>query len=104
MLTDLPSVAITTIGRGSFYDRASNRVYLGAKHRLISFMPDVNLSRKLAPMLFIEKLTTRDSVIRSFSNVLRLKYSQNNVSIYFNTINYTDPEENRFSWRSLQRE
>jgi putative methionine-R-sulfoxide reductase with GAF domain len=97
----LPSVAITTIGRGSFYDRSSNRFYLGAKHRLISFTPDVNLSRKLAPMLFIEKLTTRDSVIRSVSNVVRLKFSQNNLTIYFNTINYTDPEENRFSWRSL---
>ena len=98
----LPSVAITTIGRGSFYDREANRFYLGAKHRLISFTPDVNLSRKLAPMLFIEKLTTRDSVIRSVSNIVRLKFSQNNLTIYFNTINYTDPEENRFSWRSLQ--
>lgn len=97
----LPSVAITTYGRNSFYDRASNRIYIGAKHRLISFIPDANLSHKQAPGLFIEKLTTRDSVIRTFTNVLQLKYSQNNVSIYFNTINYTDPEENRFSWRSL---
>jgi sensor histidine kinase YesM len=97
----LPSVAITTYGRNSFYDRSSNRIYIGAKHRLISFIPDVNLSHKQAPRLFIEKLTTRDSVIRNFSNVFQLRYSQNNVSIFFNTINYTDPEENRFSWRSL---
>ena len=75
----LPSVAITTIGKGKFLRQVANRFYLGAKHRLISFTPDVNLSRKLAPMLFIEKLTTRDSVIRSVSNVVRLKYSQNNL-------------------------
>ncbi len=97
----LPSVAITTLGRGSFYDKETNRIYIGAKHRLISFTPEVALSRKPAPMLFIEKLTSRDSVIRSASNVVRLKYAQNNLTVFFNTINYTDPEENRFSWRYL---
>ena len=42
----LPSVAITTLGRGSFYDKETNRFYIGAKHRLISFTPEVALSRK----------------------------------------------------------
>jgi putative methionine-R-sulfoxide reductase with GAF domain len=30
-----------------------------------------------------------------------LSYNQNDLTIAFNTINFTDPEENRFAWRSL---
>ena len=97
----LPSVAITTNRRGSFYDKESNRFYVGAKHRLISFIPDISLSRKQAPMLFIEKVNIRDSIIRPITNVIRLKYFQNNLTVDFNAINYTDPEENRFAWRSM---
>ncbi len=97
----LPSVAITTTGRGSFYDRESNRFYIGARYRLISFSPDISLSQRVPPRLFIEKITTRDSVIQSFNQPIRLKYSQNNLTIIFNTINFTDPEENRFAWRPL---
>ncbi len=40
-------------------------------------------------------------MIRSCLKRIRLKYSQNNLTIFFNTINFTDPEENRFAWRSL---
>jgi len=97
----LPSVAITSTGKGSFYDKESNRFYIGARHRLISFVPDVSLSHKLAPLLFIEKISTRDSMIEPCSEEIRLKYNQNNLTVSFNTINYTDPEENRFAWRMI---
>ena len=36
-----------------------------------------------------------------YTERIRLKYSQNNLTIVFNTINFTDPEENRFAWRSM---
>ena len=39
-------------------------------------------------------------MILPVQNDIRLHYSQNNVTIVFNTINFTDPEENRFAWRS----
>jgi ligand-binding sensor domain-containing protein/putative methionine-R-sulfoxide reductase with GAF domain len=97
----LPSVDITSTGRGSFYDEDANRFYIGAKHRVISFSPDISIVHKLTPALFIEKITTRDSVISASSSEIRLKYNQNNLAIVFNTINYTDPEEDRFAWRSL---
>jgi ligand-binding sensor domain-containing protein/putative methionine-R-sulfoxide reductase with GAF domain/two-component sensor histidine kinase len=97
----LPSVDITSTGRGSYYDRASDRFYIGAKHRLISFSPDISANHKSAPLLFLEKISTRDSVIAPAVEDIRLNYSQNNLAIVFNTINYTDPEEDRFAWRSF---
>ncbi|HEY2349869.1 MAG TPA: two-component regulator propeller domain-containing protein, partial [Puia sp.] len=96
----LPSVNITTTGRGSFYDQEANRFYIGAKHRLISFSPDISLAHKSTPALFIEKISTRDSTFSVSGDELRLKYNENNLSIVLNTINYTDPEEDRFAWRS----
>ena len=51
----LPSVNITTTGRGSFYDREANRFYIGAKHRLISFSPDISLSHKATPGFLLRK-------------------------------------------------
>jgi ligand-binding sensor domain-containing protein/GAF domain-containing protein len=96
----LPSVNITTTGRGSFYDREANRFYIGARHRLISFSPDISLAHKTTPTLFIDKISTRDSIFSVSGSELRLKYNENNLSIVLNTINYTDPEEDRFAWRS----
>jgi ligand-binding sensor domain-containing protein/putative methionine-R-sulfoxide reductase with GAF domain len=97
----LPSVAITTYRKASFYDSVANRFYLGARHRLISLTPDVTLSHKVAPVLFIEKISVRDSLIQPVGRDIRLRYSQNNITIIFNTINFTDPEENRFAWRTV---
>jgi ligand-binding sensor domain-containing protein/putative methionine-R-sulfoxide reductase with GAF domain len=98
----LPSVSITSIGRGSFYDEDANRFYIGAKHRVISFSPDISIVHKMTPELFVEKISTHDSVISVASREIRLNYNQNNLAIDFNTINYTDPEEDRFAWRSLE--
>ena len=95
----LPSVAITSTGQGSYYDSQSDRFYFGARNRLISFTPEVSLSHKIPPNLFIEKITARDTTILQVANDIRLKFDQNNLSIIFNTINFTDPEENRFAWR-----
>lgn len=97
----LPSVAITSIRKESFYDKASNRFYIGAMHRLISFTPNIYLSHKAPPALFIEKILVRDSTILPNGDDLHLKYNQNNITIHFNTINFTDPEDNRYAWRSL---
>lgn len=97
----LPSVAITTLGIGSFYDKATNHFYIGARHRLISFVPDITRSHKSPPELFLEKIITRDSLIQPIKKETRLNYSQNDVTIVFNSINFTDPEETRFAWRFI---
>jgi ligand-binding sensor domain-containing protein/putative methionine-R-sulfoxide reductase with GAF domain len=97
----LPSVSITSYRKSSFYDRAENRFYLAARHRLVSFVADPALSHKVAPRLFIEKIVVRDSVILPHQKDIQLAYYQNNVSIQFNTVNFNDPEENRFAWRML---
>ena len=97
----LPSVAISSVRKGSFYDRSENRVYIGAKHLLFSFIPDVSLSHNIAPELYIEKINVRDSVFVPSRGDIHLEYYQNNVTIAFNTVNFTDPEENRYAWRTL---
>lgn len=97
----LPSVNVTTWRKGSFYDKAENRMYIGARHRLITFVPDLGVSHKIAPSLFIEKMQVRDSVIVPTEHEIRLAYNQNNMSIHFNTVNFNDPEENRYAWRMM---
>ena len=97
----LPSAAITTGRKESFYDKECNRFYIAARHRLISFAPDVSLSHRVPPSLFIEKISAHNSPVVPEGKDLRLSWSQNTVAIQFNTINFTDPEENRFAWRML---
>jgi putative methionine-R-sulfoxide reductase with GAF domain len=97
----LPSVAITSVRRGSYYDKFSKRFYIGAKHRLYSFVPNVELTEMSSPKLFIEKILLRDSAILPVPGYLELSHNQDNVTVVFNSINYTDPEEIRFSWRLL---
>ncbi|WP_431210885.1 histidine kinase [Puia sp. P3] len=78
-----------------------NKMYIGARHRLISFVPDLGLSHKVAPALFVEKMQVRDSLIVPTEKEIRLAYNQNNMSIHFNTVNFNDPEENRYAWRMM---
>jgi len=92
----LPSAVATSARRGSVYDENENRFYFGAGQYLVSFIPDISISRKPLPDFFIEatelnKLLSHDEI--------RLPYSQNNVELRFNVINFTDPEENRLAYR-----
>ena len=101
MLTACPRLPLLQTGEAVSMIRNQIDFISERNTGLISFIPDISLSRKQAPMLFIEKINIRDSIIRPTTNVIRLKYSQNNLTVDFNTINYTDPEENRFAWRSM---
>lgn len=97
----IPSVAITSIKKESVYDPEDNRFYIAAWHRLISFTPDIGLSHKSSPTLYLEKILVRDSLIVPGENEIRLDHYQNNISIHFNAVNFNDPEENRFAWRMM---
>jgi len=93
----LPSAVVTSHRKGSFYDEKENRFYFGAGHYLISFVPDINLSTKPLPKFFIEAT----GLNKSLSELISLPYSQNDVELRFNVINFTDPEENRFAYRFI---
>ncbi|HEY4061020.1 MAG TPA: histidine kinase [Puia sp.] len=97
----LPSVSITSSRKESFYDASGNRCYLAARYQLISFVPDVSLSHKETPKLFFEKISVRGSTVVPQGEDLRLDWPENTVAISFNTVNFTDPEENRFAWRMI---
>ena len=91
----LPSAVATSQRKGSFYDEKENRFYFGAGHYLISFIPDISLSNKPLPKFFVEAT----GLNKILSEEISLPYSQNDIELRFNVINFTDPEENRFAYR-----
>lgn len=91
----LPSAVVTSHRKGSFYDEQNKRFYFGAGHYLISFVPDITLSNKPLPKFFTEL----SGLNKIPTGPIRLPYSQNDVEVRFNVINFTDPEENRFTYR-----
>jgi ligand-binding sensor domain-containing protein len=93
----LPSAVVTSHRKGSFYDEEANRFYFGAGYYLISFVPDINLSARPLPQFSIEATGGK----KMLSQEIKLPYSQNEVELRFNVINFTDPEENRFAFRFL---
>ena len=97
----LPPAPITSGRKESFYDTACHRFYIAARHQLISFVPDVSLLHRVTPGLFIEKITAHGAPVAYDGEELSLPWSQNTVAVAFNTINFTDPEENRYAWRIL---
>jgi ligand-binding sensor domain-containing protein len=96
----LPSAVVTSHRKGSFYNKEENRFYFGAANYLISFTPDVNLVNELIPSFSLDATGTK----KSLPDEIILPYSQNNVELRFNAINFTDPEENRFSYRMLHEQ
>jgi ligand-binding sensor domain-containing protein len=93
----LPSAVVTSHRKGSFYDEQANRFYFGAGYYLISFVPDINLSARPVPQFSIEATTGN----KMLSQEIKLPFSQNEVELRFNVINFTDPEENRFAYRFI---
>ena len=91
----LPSVVATSHRKGSFYYEKEKRFYFGAGRYLISFIPDINLSIKPLPNFFIEA----SGLSKSLAQQIKLPFSQNNIELRFNVINFNDPEENRFAYR-----
>ncbi|MBS1598751.1 MAG: histidine kinase [Bacteroidetes bacterium] len=97
----LPSVAITSYRKGSYYDEPARRLYMGAKHYLISFVPDIGVSKRLTPDLNMEKMTVAGVSFFPSNDTIKLKYFQNNIQLNFNAINFNDPEEDRFACRLI---
>jgi two-component sensor histidine kinase len=93
----LPSAAVTSYRKGSYYDANDNLFYFGAGQYLISFTPDIRLSNKPLPKFSIEMA----GINRVLSETINLPYSQNDIELRFNSINFTDPEESRFAYRLL---
>jgi hypothetical protein len=91
----LPSAVATSHRKGSFYDEEANRFYFGAGQYLISFVPDVHRSNKPLPRFAIEVFGVHQQLPEQIS----LPYSENSVELRLNTINFADPEENRFAYR-----
>ena len=96
----LPNAVATSIRKGSFYDQHENLFYFGAGPYLISFTPDVSLPHTQSiPNFFIEVISGNGKVTPQTNEIIHLPYFQNNLQLRFNVINFTDPEDNRYSYR-----
>ena len=95
-----PNAVATSVRKGSFYDQDENLFYFGAGHYLISFTPDVSVPHTQSiPNFFIEVISGKGKVTPQTNESIRLPASQNNLQLRFNVINFTDPEDNRYSYR-----
>jgi len=77
----LPTLAVTSIGKAFYYDARENMFYFASKRHLISFRPELSHSRTSAPPLFIDETGTGNA-----------------IQLHFNTIDFTNPEGNRFAY------
>jgi ligand-binding sensor domain-containing protein len=78
---DLPTLAMTSIGKAFYYDAGENIFYFGSKRHLISFRPELSDSHPTPPPLFIDETG-----------------AGNAIQLHFNTIDFTNPEGNRFAY------
>jgi ligand-binding sensor domain-containing protein len=95
----LPTVAITSPRQGFYYDDRENIFYLGSKHHLISFRPDLPLRPQKTPSLFLDGIITKSGTRLGDVDRIDLGNSDNNLLINFNSVNYTNPEGNRFAYQ-----
>jgi hypothetical protein len=96
----LPNAVATSTRKGSIYDTQDNLFYFGAGRYLISFTPDnSSLQKETVPNFFVEVIAGNQKVMSQPKDGIRLPSSQNNLQLRFNVINFTDPEDNRYSYR-----
>ena len=78
---DLPALAMTSIGKAFYYDAQEKIFYFGSKRYLISFQPQLSDIRPAPPPLFIDETD-----------------AGNSIQLHFNTIDFANPEGNRFAY------
>jgi signal transduction histidine kinase len=81
---------IVTLKNGTHWVRTANG--------LISFTNDDRKENKYTPRLLFTQIKVGDSIIFNTNNVLRLKYSQNNISFSIAAPTFYDEKQTRFSY------
>lgn len=97
----LPTLAITTHRKGSWYDAQGDRIYYGAQHQLISFKPDMANTGQYAPVLLIDQIATSKGAFSGNIGSIELPYASNFAQLNFTAVNFLNPEDNRFSYRVI---
>lgn len=96
-LTDgLPDEEFT---RSSFFDSASNLVYLLTSHAVVYFNPD-DLNKKLTTQnLYIQKIQIngKDTTV-DLSQPLKLLYNQNYINIEYTCVDFKNGDKIKFSY------
>ncbi len=89
----------------SFYDRARNRMYMGATGVLTAFSPPVS-PRDNRPMpIYLTGLTVNNDVVTLPRNGrIQLKAWQNNLTVAFTGVNLANGNENRYQYRLGQED
>jgi ligand-binding sensor domain-containing protein len=96
----LPRAINTSVRNGSYYDKENNLYYFAAGQYLISLTPDVSfLKSQLSPKFLIDLIGTNAESIGTTNDLIQLPYYRNNLQLRLGAINFTDPEDNRFSYQ-----
>ncbi len=96
----LPHTTNTSSRNGSFYDKESNLFYFAAGQYLISLTPDVSfLKVQSSPKFLIDVIgANAESIVKS-NDPIQLPSYRNSLQLRLGAINFTDPEDNRFSYQ-----
>ena len=97
----LPMVPITTIRKGAWFDSREDRFYIGSLHHLISFKPELPVSRQRPPVFLVDQIVTSGGSYPADADHVELPYAGNFTQLSFNAVYFSTPEEERFSYRVL---
>jgi|GEM_PF-1869968 len=97
----LPTVSITTLRSGAWYDTSGDRFYFGSQDKLVSLLPDLSRSGRQAPDLLIDQVSTSKGTSVDETERIVLPYAGNYAQLSFNAVNFQNPEDNQFSYRVL---
>lgn len=98
----LPRATNTSSRNGSFYDKKNNIFYFAAGQYLISLTPDISfLKVQLSPKFLIDVIGANAETILNGSDPIQLPSYKNSLQLRLGAINFTDPEDNRFSYQVI---
>lgn len=97
----VPSLPIAGLAKGMIYDPTSNAFYIASRDHLITFHPELEVSREKKPQLFVDAVRTTEGTFPLSGDRIELRYPDNSVTINFDAINFSNPEGNRFAYQVI---
>ena len=91
-------------GNTLFQDSSTGMIYAGIGSQLVGFNTDGVLKNEIHPHLLIENVSIgNDSVIWNPAAIFHTKWKNKNISVTFNSVNYNDPQDQRYAYRIVNR-
>lgn len=89
-------------GNTLFHDTSTGMIYTGIGSQVIGFAAKENIYNRVRPNLLIEKIIIgNDSVIWNPPGIIHTSWKNKNIIVTFNSINYNDPQDQRYAYRII---